>query len=395
MESEVYSLDELLNRLRRYWPEAAKRTVHFYATKNILARRKRGRGARYSDEDLVRMRAALAMRRQRLALREIVQRLQTMTAEQIASYVAQQDKATPAVNEEVSVILHRVPEWFTEGGQSDRSPPTSWTRFQLADGVELAVRADVRERLPELMSSLTTFTRKVTLPTETKIATSERTSYSCYLANGHMVAEIAGQNVLIDTAAEFTFGDRGSLNVAGQKLEFPTAAPEQMLTTAAIRERIGINISVYLGASFLNRFDYIIDLRARQLSVAEKIDEVDGMVVPVNYVGEIPTIDAELSEGRFSFVAASGARLSLIQSTLMDKYSQFGTNNAVSRTPTELRGIPFRIGPMQWQLKFGTLPAAIEEYLRERYGAAGLLGAEFFENHAFLFSKRRNLLAIS
>jgi len=421
MESDTYSLDELVRRLKDCWPDAQRRTIHFYASKGIIRGRKRGRGAKYSDEDLLRLQAAVKMRQERLSLGEIARRLEATPQDQPAGSVAHSESTPVPGTKELQFDLQKLGTSCTV--QITQNPNlTSWTRLQLADGIELSVRADQYGRLPQIVTSLSALVDQ-TAAEKTSIAIplapvpsaempslqhegprhekrDERAYYRCYLANGRLVAEIDNQRVLIDTGAEFTFGNSGALNICGQRIEFPTTAPQELLTTQSISELIGVAVSVCLGAGVLNRFDYIIDLSRNQLIVGEKIDDVPGISVPLTFAGEVPTIKVQLREGPFSFVVASGARLSLIESSLASHYPEVGNFDesrplVEKRAPTKIHAITLQIGPREIRLKFGVSPPLVEEYARSHYGAAGQLGAELFHQGALLFSKRRNLLTIS
>lgn len=156
MNSGAYNLDELVKRLGPEWPMVSKRTIHFYASKGIIDRRRRGRGAEYNEVDLLRLRAAVRMRRLGEKLEDIAARIKSMDREAIEKYLSEpwSPRDEVIIRNVTSKLAHR--NLNDERVIIKENRPATWSRIPLGDGVELALRTDVTlsERLPEIIAAL-------------------------------------------------------------------------------------------------------------------------------------------------------------------------------------------------------------------------------------------------
>ncbi|MGB9235816.1 MAG: MerR family transcriptional regulator [Terriglobales bacterium] len=160
MDSNAYNLDKLVEVLRPDWPLVSKRTIHFYASKGIIERRRRGRGAEYNDLDRLRLIAAIRMRDSGEKLKDVAARIRGMNIEAIEKYLREPWSPRPVVRSISSYLRegpnNRDPIYRDENIAKKEEKPETWSRIALGEGIELAIRADVqlRRHLPAIMAAL-------------------------------------------------------------------------------------------------------------------------------------------------------------------------------------------------------------------------------------------------
>ncbi len=183
------------------------RTVRFYISEGLLpGPRARGKGASYGEEHLLRLRLIRRLAERHVPLAEIRSQLERLAAAELRGLLAEEEQRSqelerraqgPSPREYVSALLRqarearepgatylsppvpaepaapqappaparqtREPDLLALASQAagelelralEAPPPDSWERWELAPGVELHVRADVKERYRELIRRL-------------------------------------------------------------------------------------------------------------------------------------------------------------------------------------------------------------------------------------------------
>lgn len=162
MDSGPYNLDKLIELLRPDWPFVSRRTIHFYASKGIIERRRRGRGAEYNELDRIRLLAAVKMRESGEKLKDIATRIKSMNHEALEEYLRHPLPPRDLVHSVRSYLREAATDRDDTISLRDQraivgeTRPATWSRIPLGDGVELALRTDVTlsERLPGIIAAL-------------------------------------------------------------------------------------------------------------------------------------------------------------------------------------------------------------------------------------------------
>ena len=146
-ESAFLSLSELCTRA-----SVTTRTVRYYIQQGLLVSPGAGRGARYSQEHLDRLRLVKELQKQHLPLAEIRQRLAQLNAEQIRELLQstkRPERPRDAVDYVKSVLSrqpsptpskHQRPETGNERSTPADALHTTWERIVLSPDVELHIR---------------------------------------------------------------------------------------------------------------------------------------------------------------------------------------------------------------------------------------------------------------
>jgi DNA-binding transcriptional MerR regulator len=170
---EELSIEELAERV-----DVPVRTVRYYIAEGLLpGPGARGRAAAYGEEHLLRLRLIRRLAEQRMPLAEIRDRLRSLSVPDVAALLAEEERHTarlrraaerPSPRDYVSALLVRArsssppvpPPPAAAKGRTLResgpawTPSQGWTRWELAPGVELHVRADATERQRRLVQRL-------------------------------------------------------------------------------------------------------------------------------------------------------------------------------------------------------------------------------------------------
>lgn len=161
------------------------RTVRYYIAEGLLpGPTSRGKAATYGEEHLLRLRLIRLLAEQHVPIKEIRERLAGLSAAEIRAVLAEDERRTARLRragekisprEYVSALLSEAREARSGGGLRETAadyssdarglsnaspslaPPCAeeaWCRWELGPGVELHVRADVRERHRKLIDRL-------------------------------------------------------------------------------------------------------------------------------------------------------------------------------------------------------------------------------------------------
>jgi DNA-binding transcriptional MerR regulator len=165
------------------------RTIRFYIAEGLLSGPgARGKGASYTDEHLLRLRLIRQLSEQRVPLTEMRHLLTHLSREEVQGLLAEEEqRALERANAAQSLSPKEYIETLLEGAQEARqrraallsnTPPAApalplpshypprwpaspgmpssevWERWELAPGVELHVRADLRDRYRHMIKRL-------------------------------------------------------------------------------------------------------------------------------------------------------------------------------------------------------------------------------------------------
>src|SRR5262245_17553435 len=86
------------------------------------------------------------------------------------------------------------------------------------------------------------------------------------LISGHLILDIDGQKVLVDTGAPRSVGQPSRWTLLGR--EHPLLPDYLGATPAVLSELVGTHIDLLLGADILGQFAFVVDTRSRRMAFA-------------------------------------------------------------------------------------------------------------------------------
>ncbi len=204
--------------------------------------------------------------------------------------------------------------------------------------------------------------------------------FAIRLVNGHLIAEIEGQSILVDTGIPISLGTKPEFYFLN---EVHTLSTDYMgVTLTSIEKLVGTRIDVLLGMDILKKYYVTLELNRNRIEFSsEKRMNLSDCIPMSNFMG-VPMIKAYFDNAPVDMFLDTGAKLSYIKKEIASKYKPVGTEKdfypSMGEFETPVYEIAFMLGLEQITLRFGVLPALLESTLLVT-GKAGIIGAELFD----------------
>ena len=225
-------------------------------------------------------------------------------------------------------------------------------------------------------------------------AAGARAVYSCYLVNGHVLAEVDGGRLLVDTGAVTSIGEGDCVELLGRR--HPITVSYMGTTVSDIEQLVGTRITTLLGADVLSRYDVRIDLESGAFELAEGELPLHPPVIRIDDFQGVPIVRARIDGREERFFVDTAAKLSYIHSTLSSHWTPAGTDTdffaGFGEFTVETGSEQIEVGGRDRQVRFATLPPLLEASLALA-GVRGILGSALCEESALTLSSRRRSIA--
>lgn len=212
------------------------------------------------------------------------------------------------------------------------------------------------------------------------------------MVDGHPIADIDGQPMLIDTGAPVSFGDTRGVELAGRRLNFGESIAG--VTAQDISRFVGTHVAAVLGGDVLNTMDIAIDPRRLAVTFGDRL-VLTGQELGVEYFMEVPIVIARLCGMECRLVLDTGAKLSYGPATLLNAFPKAGRAKdfypGIGEFETETFTADLEIVGTPLKLEFGLLPDALQGLLSIT-GASGILGTQLLDHFRIGISGRRKRL---
>ena len=204
--------------------------------------------------------------------------------------------------------------------------------------------------------------------------------YTCYEVDGHVLAEIDNERVLLDTGGAVSLGSRPSLRLGGNRFPLRTDLPG--LDVSEISQLIGTRITALVGADILGRMNFVIDLDEGIFAdLQEPAGRGRGILEIDNRIG-VPVVEVTVDGERVPLFLSTGSRLSTLPLDIFRRYNPTGTRSdfyagfgefesPVTRLPVDMNGA-------RMDIEFGRIPESLERMIKMG-GAVGILSSNILE----------------
>ena len=285
--------------------------------------------------------------------------------------------------------------------------------LRLADALLAERLADLQERAHRLRSERTDYYR----PLERKqmYAESEygtkghlvkmlamqnrrrtREVYPCYFVNGHILAEIGTDRLLVDTGAVASLGTTGTVDLAG--LRHPTVSSFMGASITDIGRLVGTMVSIVLGADVLDRCDLRVDLDRGEFQISAGELPLQPLVIVMEAYQGVPIVTARVDGRDERFFLDTGAKLSYLHSSLADGWAPAGTDTdfflGFGEFTADTGTKTIELGGRTRTFRFATLPQILEASLGLA-GVRGILGSALCEGSVLTIAARRGLVSVA
>lgn len=215
------------------------------------------------------------------------------------------------------------------------------------------------------------------------------------LHDGHLFVELGENLWLFDTGAPTSFGDGGSVTLAGERFELD--GDYMGLSAATLSGYVGVQCHGLLGADVLGCFDHLVDCPGGRLSVSREELAHSGHLVPLEEFMGIPIVSTEISGRESRMFFDTGAQVSYWQDNSLPGYPAAGRipdfYPGVGAFETDTYQVPVSLENIDFTVRCGRLPALLGATLMMA-GTNGILGNEILADRAVGYFPRRNALSI-
>jgi hypothetical protein len=206
--------------------------------------------------------------------------------------------------------------------------------------------------------------------------------------DGHLFVKIERSLWLLDTGAPTSFGNTGSITIAGK--QFAIVESYMGLSSETLSEFVGVPCIGLLGADVLGHFDHVFDCTNEKLTVSSGELTHSGQTLQLSEFGGIPILTARISDSEYRMFFDTGAQISYFQDdaltdfpageSITDFYPGFG------RFQTETYQVDISLGGVDFTIRCGSLPGLLGMTL-EMADTQGIIGNQIMSNRVVGISR--------
>jgi len=209
------------------------------------------------------------------------------------------------------------------------------------------------------------------------------------LVDGHIMFEVDGKKVLLDTGSPVSLGSCGTLEIDGSVYEVQDSC--MTLPWNDLRMLIGIDVDALLGMDVISEFDLTLNPVDSQVTFDRENRLEDRESVQLRLFAEIPVLEVKIQGRPVKVFFDTGARLSYIDRTLTWAGEclghEFDFHPSMGRFETQTFMTTVEIDGYEAELKTGVLPESLRRKLIV-LGIKGILGTTLLEHYTITFSSR-------
>jgi hypothetical protein len=206
--------------------------------------------------------------------------------------------------------------------------------------------------------------------------------YQLTLVNGHLVARINEQAVLIDTGIPISLGSQTGWHFLN---EIHQLSQDYMgITLQYLCKVVGTQIDIMLGADILKKHHVIIDLAKNRVSFSSQPLFHSVYSIKMETFLGAPIATLTVSGKDCQMFMDTGAKLSYVDHETALKYTPIGKEKdfypGIGEFETDVFDIPFQLGLLKFNLRCGVLPPILEKTLQVT-GKCGIVGTELYQKY--------------
>ena len=213
--------------------------------------------------------------------------------------------------------------------------------------------------------------------------------------DGHLVIDVEGEQVLIDSGAPTSVGDQPEWTFMDQM--FPLIKNYMGVTTEFLSQQIDTPIDILLGSDILKTTSFMVDTRGEIVVFDPEEPTKGGVKVPLSFSMSIPMINVILDGNPILMFLDTGAKISYLKKELVSTIEQVGTANdfypGYGEFKTPVFRVPMIISGEEITLSCGVLPQLLEFTLLLG-GSSGIIGTELMKEYKILFSYQKNEVSL-
>jgi hypothetical protein len=220
-------------------------------------------------------------------------------------------------------------------------------------------------------------------------------SWPFRLVNHHLIAEVGGRQVLVDTGSPTTMGEPGPTFVG----KTDQADPSASVDLNWISQQVGTRVDAILGMDILGGESFFVDFEKSEIRFGCRPRQPGDAVFPITEtVGNVPVISLPVGDISIRAFVDTGAPLSYLNSSLVAGFSitrvarDFHPSMGEFETP--VYRVPYRVYNRNRIAEWGVLPQRFEQLMLGSR-IQGIVGISLLHKHGVGFDvpKREFFLA--
>lgn len=212
-------------------------------------------------------------------------------------------------------------------------------------------------------------------------------TYLIQTVDNHILADIEGQKVYLDTGSPVSLSSKGGVDLLDYRYELKDKFGTVDFQDAI--KSIDNDIAVMLGGDILNQLYFSIDLAGKKVSFSREPFEFEGLEVHTDFKMNVPILQVEIGEDLVPAFVDSGSNLSYVavemtknQVPLGRQVDYFFSNEKLK---TEMFRMPVKISGQNFDINFGNLPPELEDKIMSKLAVKAILGNDLFRAFAVFF----------
>ncbi len=205
------------------------------------------------------------------------------------------------------------------------------------------------------------------------------TNYNVKIVNEHLLID-DGQGIIIDTGSPNSFHDTGQIYLCGDSYTVPRSIMN--VNSEYLSKEIGSKIHGLLGMDIISKYPILFDLQHGFIFVDDDTQyytAFSSFDLPFNMV----CIELYVNGQRVRLIVDTGAKISYIDSSLINRHNSIGTEQDFSPLFGHFCTNLYKCNVHLLQgesivLTFGTPPSLLSDFLK-KMKVQGIIGIEFFK----------------
>ncbi len=215
-------------------------------------------------------------------------------------------------------------------------------------------------------------------------------------AHGHMVAEIGGERVLIDSGIPVSLGQNDEWFFMQRLLPL---LPDYMdVDIDTISGLVGEPLDIIMGADILEQWCAQFDLARGRIGFSTRPMMRGGDSFPLSVLTGVPMLMVDVRGKPMRAFVDSGSKLSYTASDLLEGLTAVGHEEdfypMLGRFETDVYAVPMSLGDLTFELRCGKLPPVLEATL-EMAGKQVIMGVDLFRQFRVELDMERDRITLA
>lgn len=282
--------------------------------------------------------------------------------------------------QEASELLNKILET-----QRDHLNPEMQVRYQ-----------NMSQRMAQGMDELDRKRSHFDSYTQKKFMAAQQTYQLISNVKGHLIFDLNGRLVLLDTGSQVSFGKRKHLEFMGRQLHLP---PDfKKLSPEYLSQMIGVPIEFLLGMDVLKELYFQIDVRRRKVHFSELPLPAGNLKIQLETHMDVPYTRIKMNGAPQKVFVDTGAKINFLRKQVLTGLEAMDTemdfSPYIGEFETKVYEISIELAGETHLMHCGVLPPLLETALANTGGIEGLLGTEIFDKYIATFEPGTQLMSL-